>query len=162
MRRGQPCTLYHGSRRLFGEGFILLPQPDGYVHQTDSREFEALVEARRPEGRLSRLSSVFLSADPGLIDGAGGYVDAIYRVEPLSPPEASDLAWYSEAWCEFSTEPRDGRRIDELLDGYWSGLPYPDPSVSNFEYRVTGASVLELLELNAEPESLSGPGCEIG
>lgn len=159
VRRPSPAVFYHGSRRHFADGVVLSPQADGYVHQDDVREFEALVEARRPPGCLSRLSSVFLSADPGLIDGAGGYVDAVYRVEPLSEPQVSDLAWYSEAWCEYSSEPRDDRRIGELLDGYWSGLPYPDGEVSNFEYRVTGASVLEMAELNVEMESLLEPGC---
>lgn len=154
MKRSSDTSFYHGSRRYFVDGFVLSPQADGYVHQDDVREFEVLAEARRPQGCLSRLASVFLSADPDLIDGAGGYIDAVYLVEPLSVPQASDLAWYSEAWCEYSSEPRDDLRVGELIDGYWSGLPYPDREVSNFEYRVSGAAVLEMFELNVEMESL--------
>lgn len=41
---------FHGSRRQFADGVVLSPQADGYVHQDDVREFEALVEARRPQG----------------------------------------------------------------------------------------------------------------
>lgn len=157
MRRPFRGALYHGSRCFFEDGFILLPQSHGYVHDEEVREFEQLVDSRRPDGCLSRFSSVFLSADPALIDGAGGYVDAVYRVEPLSAPQVSDLAWYSEAWCEYSAEPRDERRILELIDGYWSGEPFPEREVGNFEYRVIGAQVVEMVELNVELGELEVP-----
>ncbi len=161
MRKTAPVALYHGSRCYFENGSVLLPQAGGYVREEDVREFEALLDSRRPESCLSRLASVFLSADPDLIDGAGGYVDAVYRVQPLSEPQGSDLAWYSEAWCEYSSEPRDDQRIHELIDGYWSGQPYPDPDVSNFEYRVTGAEVIEMAELNVELGELDVPVLQV-
>lgn len=145
---------YHGSRRRFPPGLQLTPQPGGYTHDDEVIGFERLMEARRPGGALSRFQAVFLSGDPALIDSAGGYSDAVYEVEPLSEPQASDLAWYSAAWCEFSSEPCDAAELHRLIDGYWSGAPYPDRANGNIEYRVEAAVVLQMVECNVEPDEL--------
>lgn len=146
--------LFHGSRFYFESGFKLLPQPDGYVQGEGVSDFEALVEARRPAHKLSRSKSVFLSTDMDLIDGAGGYIDAIYQVAPTNPPESSDLAWYSEAWCEFSAVPCDHAKVAELIECYWSGVPFHDLTASNIEFRAEAAIVIGMQELNVQLEEL--------
>lgn len=90
---------FHGSTMLFSVGFLLCPQADGYANQGDVLAIEAYLEARRHYNKTARSKSVFIVADPDLIDAAGGYTDAIYKVIPRSTPEESVLAWYSEALC---------------------------------------------------------------
>ncbi|MFK4136670.1 hypothetical protein ACI2KR_31030 [Pseudomonas luteola] len=145
---------FHGSRKSFHVGFMLLAQPDGYVHCEDAIEFERVMDARRPQGLLSRFESVFLTKDPDLIDGAGGYIDVIYRVDPIGKAEASDLYWYSEAYCEWVSEPKTLSRLHDLIDAYWSGKPAPFEENSNIEYRVTQARVIAVHELNVEAGEL--------
>jgi hypothetical protein len=150
----QPQTFYHGSRFNFGVGFQLQPQPDGYTTIGETIDFERLVDARRPADKLSRFESVFLTRDPDLIDAAGGNIDAVYRVEPLSKPEASDLAWYTEAFNEHCTTPCNSNRLSELIDCYWSGKPFHTKSHSLTEYRVSAGTIIEMVELNAELDDL--------
>lgn len=151
----------HGSRKLFSKDFVLLPQPDGYVNNCDNLEFETYVESRRPSNKLSRSKSVFLSQDADLIDGAGGYIDAIYEVKPLSHPEASDLSWYSDAFGEFESKQHGGthdlQKLNACVDAYWSGMPYSNSDQSNFEYRVSSAQVVRMVELNVEISDLERP-----
>lgn len=151
-------TFYHGSRKNFPLGTILRPQTDGYVFDAEVREFESLVDLRRPAEKLSRFSSVFLSRNIDDIDGAGGYTDAVYSVRVLEPVEKSDLAWYSEAWCLFNDNgyscTLDQEIINKLIDAYWSGVAYRIASRSNFEYRVKSAIVDRLVELNVELNEL--------
>lgn len=150
-------VFYHGSRKAFQNGFELKPQSNGYANSDDASDFEKLMEARRPLDKLSRHASVFLSKDPDLIDGAGGYIDVIYEVRPVSRTEASDLSWYSTAYCEFCTEPMDERAINVAIDAYWSGTLNPDLA-RNVEYRVSSALVVRVFELNvpkSEPEKVS-------
>ncbi len=145
---------FHGSRCFFEVGFKLEPQPNGYVQQQETRDFELLLESRRPESKLSRFDSVFLSRHCDLIDGAGGYSDVIYIVEPSAEPEASDLAWYTDAYCEYETEPRNTVSLNAMIDSYWSGVRYHKQEHSNFEFRVASAVVLEIAELNVSIDEL--------
>jgi hypothetical protein len=148
----------HGSNKLFGRDFILLPQKDGYTSHPENKAFEAYIESRRPQGKTPRNASVFLTTDPDLIDAAGGYNDAVYEVKPLSPPEASDLRWYSDAFSEHESMLYGGaynqQHLDACVDSYWSGQAYPDPEMSNIEYRVSSASVVRMAELNVDLEDL--------
>lgn len=148
----------HGSNKLFGRDFLLLPQKDGYTSHPENKEFEDYIESRRPDGKTSRSTSVFLTTDPDLIDAAGGYNDAVYEVKPLSSPEASDLCWYTDAFSEFESKLYGGtynqQHLDDCVDSYWSGKVYPDPDMSNIEYRVTSASVVRMSELNVDLEDL--------
>lgn len=134
--------------------FELKPQSNGYCSREENRAFELIIESRRPAHALTRSQSVFLSADPDLIDGAGGYTDVIYEVAVKDPPEGSDLAWYSEAWCEFETDPIDMARIHELADAYWSGERYHNESQSNMEFRVPSAMITSVFELNVPKSEL--------
>lgn len=141
---------YHGSRKLFERGAMLAPQADGYANLEENSEFEALVESRRPEGKSARGQSVFLVTDVDLIDASGGYNDAVYRVKPMSLPEESDLAWYTEAFCEFDAEDEHIERAIEFIDNYWSGKPFADPERRCPEFRCRGAEVVKLHELNVD------------
>lgn len=147
--------LYHGSRKHFPIGFALAPQADGYVQeQAELSGLEQLFESRRPGDKTARSRSVFLVADPDLIDAAGGYNDAVYLVNPQSSPEQSDLSWYSEAFVEMDKDPHSMARVLECIDHYWSGEPFPVAERRCPEYRVTAAIVLELAELNVDFEDL--------
>ncbi len=163
---------FHGSRKHFNNGFILRPKKDGYLYQ-ESIEFEKYIESKRPEGKLSRFNSVFVSRDPGLIDAAGGYTDAIYTVIPKSTPEPSDLAWYSDAYIEFESKRYGGSysqsKLDFYIEKYWSGDPYAIKENSNFEYRTSSAVVELLYELNVDAldeletvEKECSLSCELG
>jgi hypothetical protein len=145
---------YHGSPKHFPIGFRLAPQADGYAQRDEASDLEKLFESRRPAGKTARTKSVFLVADPDLIDAAGGYTDAVYLVEPKSTPEQSDLCWYSEAYAEIESEPHSMARVLECIDHYWSGEPFPVSERRCTEYRVTAAIVLELAELNVDFEDL--------
>ena len=133
-------TLYHGSRTLFPVGFILTPQPNGYVHQ--EIELEKVVEQHRPADRISRFESVFMVDDPELIDAAGGYEDHIYIVEPIGPIEKSDLAWYTEA-STFDPEHESGKEQARLCClNYWNTIQYPEEENSLWEYRARSARII--------------------
>lgn len=142
----------HGSHKLFGKGFMLTAQRDGYAQQGENKAFEDYMDSRRPQDKTSRLRSVFLSTDAALIDGAGGYIDAVYEVKPQSTPEASDLAWYTEAHGEFDSKMYGGNfnqeKMDRAVDAYWQGTPHPIAERSNIEYRVRSATVVRMIELN--------------
>jgi hypothetical protein len=145
---------YHGTYKSYPMGFELKSQRDGYVQQEEHKDFETLIDRLRPEGRISRFESVFLTADPDLIDCAGGYIDVIYEVTPSSNPQRSDLAWYSDAWYEFETENPDMSKINDLIVKYWSGVPYEKPENSNMEYLVRSAKVARVFELNVDKSEL--------
>lgn len=147
-------NFYHGSRKLFQKGFLLAPQGDGYVSQDDVKDFEALVESRRPADKTPRSRSVFLVNDPDLIDAAGGYTDVIYQVKSKSTPEESDLAWYSDAFCELDTDQPDLDLVNNFVDRYWAGTPHSDESRRCPEFRVKWAEVLSVFEINADEGDL--------
>lgn len=136
--------LFHGSYKSFPIGFRLLPQNDGYTSYEEVQEIEQLFEQYRPEHKTPRKQSVFLTDDINNIDGAGGYTDYIYVVNPESTPEASDLAWYSEAGSIYSDEQCVSDRLIEAIENYWNGTSYHTPSQSNFEYRCKSATILSI------------------
>ena len=150
-------TFLHGSRKRFEPGFTLTAQKDGYVNQPDVIAFELMVESRRPMDKISRMDAVFLCVDPDLIDAAGGYNDAIYSVTPIGDAQPSDLSWYSEAYCEYTTTPHDTQLINTLIDNYWSGLPHTNQDSSVIEYRVHSATVESIYELNVDECDLEKP-----
>lgn len=145
---------FHGSKKLFPAGFLLSPQIDGYANQDEVKNIEAYLEARRPPNKTARSKSVFLVNDPDLIDSAGGYIDAIYKVIPRSTPEESDLAWYSEALCALDTDPSDMDYVAHCADMYWDGTPFFDDSRRCPEFRVKWAEVASMFELNVERHEL--------
>lgn len=136
--------LFHGSRKNFPIGFRLLPQADGYTSYQEVQNIENLFEKYRPENKTSRKSSVFLTDNINNIDGAGGYTDYIYAVEPELTPEASDLAWYSEADSLYDEEETPSKELLNAIAMYWNGTPYHDSSKSNFEYRCKSALITNI------------------
>lgn len=149
---------YHGSKKLFPIGLLLEPQRDGYTNQEDTKDTEAYFESRRPADKTPRSKSVFLVSNPDLIDAAGGYIDVIYTVKPISAPEESDLAWYSEAYAGLDAEPPNMDYVDHCVDRYWDGTPFPDEEMRCPEYRVKWAEVKSVFELNADKDDLEHVG----
>ena len=136
--------LFHGSYKSFHVGFRLLLQKDGYTSYEEVQKIEDLFEKYRPENKTSRKHSVFLTDDIDNIDGAGGYTDYIYLVNPESNPEASDLAWYSEADSLYDGEESPSEELLNAITMYWNGTPYHTPSQSNFEYRCKSALITDI------------------
>lgn len=139
----------HGSRKHFPIGFVLLPQSDGYVHSSDTKEHEAIFEQHRPKHCLSRLNSVFMlfSNDIDHIDDAGGYNDYVYKVNPKGKVEKSDMAWYSAISQLIDLDINDPELVT-IVKNYWNGIPYTNRSHSLWEYRARSATVVKLLENN--------------
>lgn len=151
-----PTALYHGSHKHFVNGAHLVPQSDGYVAMEKQRgsKLEELFEQRRPENLTSRAKSVFLSADPDLIDSSGGCIDAIYEVEPKGKAELSDLSWYTQAQIELEATAPDAQYLNRCADSYWAGEPFHDVSSQCPEYRAPAATVVSLFEINADLDEL--------
>lgn len=137
--------LFHGSRKNFPIGFRLLPQKDGYTSYQEVQNIENLFEKYKPENKTSRKLSVFLTDNVNKIDEAGGYTDYIYAVKPESTPEASDLAWYSEADSLYDEEESPSKELLNAIAMYWNGTPYHDSSKSNFEYRCKSSLIIKAL-----------------
>ena len=135
-----PRSYFHGSRNGNLVGLRISPNPKGYAALAD-RVLEALFERRRPSGCLPRAGAVFMVADPDEVDAAGGCTDFIYRVEPICPPEAHDVAWYSEAAVRLSDGDPPG--AEACADAYWDGRRFPVRSARLVEYLASGATVAE-------------------
>lgn len=142
-------TFFHGSRKLFKSGTILLPQKHGYVHGTgfDKKEkgphikTELFLDGFRPKGSPSRFESVFLVTDIDDIDGAGGYVDHVYEVIPNGPVWKANLYWYSELFSYYYDDV-DYYETSRMAQGYWAAKPSDDPSRDLYEYLTTSATVI--------------------
>lgn len=131
-------SFYHGTKKIFPIGFILLPQLDGYVHQ--EIEIENILEKYRPENKISRFNSVFLVDNPDNVDFAGGYEDYIYKVQPIGQIDKSDLSWYSDVSI-YNTE----KENQIYATNYWNQIPYKNSDNSLWEYRCKSAKIIELI-----------------
>ncbi|MCY9866463.1 hypothetical protein OTK49_28390 [Vibrio coralliirubri] len=143
--------LYHGARHFFPCAFELKPQHDGYTHQPESQALEDFIDLHRPYDKLSRKQSVFLSDDIDLIDPAGGFIDAVYLVE-ADKTEKSDLAWYTHA--QIMLEEGNTELAAQAALNYWSGEPFTDTTQRCPEYRCSTATVIAIVELNADMDEL--------
>ena len=130
---------YHGSRKKFPNGFLLLPQTDGYLHYPETMVLESIFEKYRPTHKLSRFKSVFLVDNPELCEYAGGYEDYVYLVQPQGVVEASDLAWYTEADGHEDKEEKKRCALN-----YWNGVPFTGRANRLVEYRTPAAKILQL------------------
>lgn len=141
--RKAATTLYHGSRKSLPVGTILSPRKRGYVQSKDPEvaRTEAILERYRPAGTFSRYESVFMSEAMENIEQQGGYVDFLYRVEPIGPTDVNYRAWHAEleavAW-----EDEDDPEAVQLAEGYWSGKPKPGARHDRREVRATSARVV--------------------
>ena len=132
---------YHGSQKKFPNGFLLLPQTDGYVLYPETTGLEAFVEKYRPSNKLARSKSVFLVDNPELCDLAGGYEDYIYLVRPQGVIEASDLSWYSQIETYLDMEEEEKK---QCALNYWNGVPFTDRRRRLVEYRTPAAKIIQL------------------
>ena len=141
---------FHGTNLRLDVGFELKPQADGYAKDSSEHisALEDFIELGRPHDKIPRRNAVYLSDDPDLIDAAGGLTDAIYEIKPIGFPEKSDLAWYTQT--QFFLD--EGNELDAAIcaQNYWSGLEYVDENESCFEYRVIGAHISSVFEINVD------------
>lgn len=158
-----PPPLYHGSKKEFPIGFILLPQSDGYIHAERDNDahtmLEDLLEKYRPKGCIPRTEAVFLVSDPEEIDYAGGYADFVYLVDPEGPITRCNLTWYSELYllCEHETlsaqeAVQQGRdwypdweepEMQEYALNYWKAVPKDSSDL--IEYLVPRAKIIKVV-----------------
>ncbi|WP_415913214.1 hypothetical protein [Neptuniibacter sp. QD37_11] len=138
------ANYYHGSNVFFEKNEKLLPGEKGYVEGCTTQELEFLFEEERPFCCIPRHAAVYLSPNPDLIDPAGGYTDVIYEVQPLTPVEFSDLAWYTEAQQHLEVGETEQAKL--CAAKYWKGLPYSDLSQSCPEIRCGSAMVTHVVE----------------
>lgn len=148
----------HSSPKLLAPGFVLLPQPNGYVSDKRVADFERYVESRRPAGMRSRYESVFLYDDSELRGLAGYMDDAVYEVQIEGPTERSDYSWYEIARLEFDAKSwgfkYDQHLLDQWVDAYWAGTPYHHKRCRKFEHRVPEAVVVGFYKLNVAESEL--------
>jgi hypothetical protein len=145
-------TFYHGSKKDFPVGFVLTPQADGYVHgvygdESDQliRKIEKILEENRPPTRISRLQSVFLVAQAGKIEHAGGQSDYIYLVEPIGAAEESCLWWYQELE-NLAFQPRLRQSAAKIAAmNYWNNVPPPEGKPATYEFRCRKAKILTIV-----------------
>lgn len=140
---------YHGSKKRFKDGLVLLPQSDGYLHSNDEMivQTETILEQYRPTGCLRRSDSVFMVSDPAEIDSAGGYIDYVYLVKPQGKIERNNLSWYSEIGNYLWDDINDPE-VKQLAENYWNGVPYKNEENSLWEYRASSAQIIKLVEEN--------------
>lgn len=144
---------YHGSKKEFPAGFILKPQPDGYVHgmygdeaDVQIRKTEKILERYRPKHMISRFESVFLVATKAAIEHAGGNATHVYKVEPIGVCERACLWWYSEIENNIvsgNSIPPDTIKTWAL--NYWNAVPPPDSKPATYEYRCREAKITQIL-----------------
>jgi hypothetical protein len=141
--------LYHGSKRRFRNGFILLPRPKGYVSWPEVRVHEMFMERHRPPDCLPRSQCVFMVDDPQMTEMSGGYEDYVYEVQPQGKVERNDLEWYEVLNVLDFRSVRDWKKIDlnnewiEAAKNYWNGVPHPGKSM--WEYRSSSAVVVRMI-----------------
>ena len=152
-QQSQSVSHYHGSRHQFSIGFILRPQPDGYVHGVKGdaldagiRRIERLFERYRPPHMISRFEAVFLAPSVLAIAYGGGNDTHVYEVEPIGVCEESCLWWYDNAERYLL----DGNRLPsrsarEWAENYWHNVPPPQGRLVTHEYRCRAARVTAVL-----------------
>lgn len=151
---------YHGTRTEFDIGDRLMAQPDGYAsgdaHMTPAekrghRLLEAAIDRYRPPGVVPRTKAFYMvkcvSVEQAIkeVDWAGGYLDFVYEVEPLTPPHMCNMYWYSvleEGSLVNSKRLKDEQWVAEVATKYWSAAP---GERTLFEYLTTEAIVTRLI-----------------
>jgi len=146
-------SLFHGSREEFPVGFILRPQPHGYVHGVAGDEFDAGIrrvegwlERFRPPSMISRLAAVFLSRSIAAILHAGGHDEHVYQVEPIGTCERSCLWWYDSIenyLLDDVSIPEDQGQL--WAENYWTNKPPPRGKPATYEYRCRSARILRIV-----------------
>lgn len=140
-------TYFHGSRKRFKNGFILLPQKIGYVNDDDEliQISERILEKNRPAHCLPRTKCVYMVDDPNYIEHAGGWIDFVYQVKPMGKVERNDLAWYSEISNYYWDDINDPE-AKLFAENYWNGIQYKNIENSLWEYRAASAEIIQMIE----------------
>lgn len=142
---------YHGSKKLFEPGFILKPQPDGYVHgnfgdetDLDIRKIEKILEKYRPANMISRYESVFLVDNKNIIENVGGHANYIYMVQPIGECQKACLNWYSEieSNVSYGNKLPPAKLLKEWALNYWNAV-YVPTGLSHIEYRCREAKIIK-------------------
>lgn len=144
-------VLYHGSRKKFRTGTVLIPQKTGYVSgskmdviERDAHfRIESILEKYRPPNAIPRKDAVFMVTDPEEIDYAGGYNDNIYIVEPLGPITRCNMAWYTELYSYCWDEEIDETLVAGFAQHYWSGYPKGDSDL--YEFLTSKAKIISIV-----------------
>lgn len=146
---GMAIQFYHGSRTRIPVGRELTARTNaGWFPKT----IEDAVEAGRPPGVPSRLSSFFLVDERKLITVAGGSTDYIYRVTPVGLYSKNHHGWMGNVYSTIIPFIRQGGdrheeekyaasldfiHIGEWVHNYWDGVPYqhrPRQAPTSWEY----------------------------
>jgi hypothetical protein len=114
------------------------------------KEIEDAMEAGRPEGVPSRLSSFFLVDDPSLVGLAGGSTDYVYRVAPIGVYSKHHQGWMGNVYDAMMPFIRHGAsqgekdaaapllvHIGEWVHNYWEGISYqhrPSQAKNTWEF----------------------------
>lgn len=151
---------YHGTRTEFAVGDRLEAQPDGYAagdaymtarEKRGQRLLEAAIDKYRPAGVVPRTKAFYMIKCDSLeqaikeVDWAGGYLDFVYEVEPLTPPHVCNMYWYTvleEGALMDSKRLKDERWVAAAATKYWSAAP---GERTLFEYLTTAATVTKLV-----------------
>lgn len=138
---------FHGSYDLLPIGTILTPEK-GTFNPEDMLS-DNMLELFRPNQYISRNNAVFMTDNPDDIDSAGGPIDHVYIVRPLSRVEKHDLNWMSEIDSiiselsnEESLEDEETiQKIEKAALNYWDGTPHYNEAL--WEYLATSALVIK-------------------
>jgi hypothetical protein len=130
--------LYHGSGKQLDVGARMKARTK---EGTFPRPIELVMEAARPQGVPSRLSSFFLVERPEDVRDSGGSSDYIYEVVPIGLYSKHHFGWMSRVYNALipfvrhraPEEEKDAAaplllHLAEWSNNYWEGVPYRAPS----------------------------------
>ncbi len=116
---------FHGSENALPLGLELRGRGFEYEQQWQTTDFYAILEKYRPTACLSHKNAVFMCDNIEDIDNAGGIVDFIYQVEPLSEVSCHDVNWCSQISCLLSEGLSfDDDQIVSAAISYWNGTAF--------------------------------------
>lgn len=121
---GKRCLYYHATGSELPTGRLLRSRPS-----SRAGFFERWVDALRPKGMPSRVSSFFLGEDPADLLALGAQsIRHVYNVEPFGVHFKGDGAWLPRAmdvWDEIDKTDGLGPESSKLVRSYWSGRRSP-------------------------------------
>lgn len=145
---------YHGSSRPLVVGQRL----GGRRNELLEPLIEELLESRRPRTQPSRGVAVFMVGDKRDVETAGGALDYVYEVEPLTDTYPHHLSWYARIngllRAHRPVKTRNGwqrelylpdaslARARRFADAYWSGADPEDDHGEPWEYLTRAAEVV--------------------
>lgn len=152
-----PQRFYHGSVNPLKIGQVI----GGRRFKSEFGDMEKLLEAYRPVGMHSRLTSVYMTSRPSDVYSAGGSDNNVYVVEPLDTVQRHHQGWIDDLY-ELTQQNADrhtllGPRFNSTTfktvlpaassaaRGYWLGKRSSNPGV--WEYLCGSARVIRPVSL---------------